>query len=241
MRFEVHGHLRSKIVWALLRPKTDNILSGLGWVMIDGIRAAPRILLSDGATNLNENVESLRKGVCCTLIESHIGKASGWVCGFVDTIAIPTAGMPNLSDYFPVLKILDLDGIRRCITSYSNWMLELVDRLTDQHLKDWHDFKYAGMGIGGNTSQSRGISPRNLQIAHRNSLITPSLSMECSAYIHGRSLKMSFIESTMEIVTEPYTRLYREQDNTFSHTKPSLQDSGIKNELAPKNRPLYLV
>ena len=45
---------------------------------------------------------------------------------------------------------------------------------------------------------------------------------------------MSFIESTMEIVTKPYTRLYREQDNIFSHTKPSLQDSRIESELAPK-------
>ena len=48
------------------------------------------------------------------------------------------------------------------------------------------------------------------------------LSMECSAYIHGRSLKMSFIDVTMEIVTEPYNRRYRDQINTFSLYKPSL-------------------
>lgn len=34
----MNEHLRNKAVRALLRPKTDNILSGLGWVITDGIR-----------------------------------------------------------------------------------------------------------------------------------------------------------------------------------------------------------
>ena len=52
-------HPKNKIVRALLSPKADNILAGLGWVMTDSIRAA----------------KSLRVGVCNTLGESHIGKA----------------------------------------------------------------------------------------------------------------------------------------------------------------------
>lgn len=84
--------------------------------------------------------------------------------------------------------------------------------------RDWHDFKYAGMGIGRNTSQSRGsyrnlvqnqnkqfamptqlrnqtschsvatgISQRKLQIAHRNSLITPSAcpGSHKNCWLHG--------------------------------------------------------
>ena len=36
----------------------DNILSGLGWVMTNGIKEAPRVLLSNGGANLSE--DSLR-------------------------------------------------------------------------------------------------------------------------------------------------------------------------------------
>ena len=48
-----------------LRPKANNILSGLDWVMADGIRVAPRVLLSNGGSSLNEDTESLR-GVYAT-------------------------------------------------------------------------------------------------------------------------------------------------------------------------------
>ncbi len=64
--FWVYGRPMNKTVQALLRIKTDNILSGLGWVMIDGIRVAPRVFLNDGRANLSENAESL-KGVYITL------------------------------------------------------------------------------------------------------------------------------------------------------------------------------
>lgn len=59
-RFGEYGGFRNKIVWALLRPKVNNILSGLGWFMTYGIRTAPRVLLSDGGVNLSEDAESLR-------------------------------------------------------------------------------------------------------------------------------------------------------------------------------------
>ena len=45
---------------ALLRPKANNILEDLVWVMTDDIRAAPRVFLSDGGVNLSKDVESLR-------------------------------------------------------------------------------------------------------------------------------------------------------------------------------------
>ena len=54
----VYGHPKNKIMRALLRPKTDNILAGLGWVMTYSIRA----------------VKSPRVGVCNPLGELHIGK-----------------------------------------------------------------------------------------------------------------------------------------------------------------------
>ena len=66
MHFEVYGRLIKKIVRTLLRPKTDNILSGLSWVITDDIRAASRVLLCYGGPNLNEDAESL-KGVYVTL------------------------------------------------------------------------------------------------------------------------------------------------------------------------------
>ena len=59
---------------ALLRPKTTNILSGLGYVITDGIRAALSVFLSDGGVNLNEYVES-PGGVRNILDESYISKA----------------------------------------------------------------------------------------------------------------------------------------------------------------------
>lgn len=52
-------------------PKADNILSGLGWVMIDGIKAASRILLNNGRTNLSEDAESLREGIYNTKQIAH--------------------------------------------------------------------------------------------------------------------------------------------------------------------------
>ena len=59
-RFVVYGHLRKKIVRALLKPKTDNILPDLDWVMTDGIRATLFVLLRDGRTNFSEDTESSR-------------------------------------------------------------------------------------------------------------------------------------------------------------------------------------
>ena len=61
------------------------------------------------------------------------------------------------------------------------------------------------------------------------------LCIECLAYIHGRSLKMSFIQSTMEVNTEPYISFYRDQDNSLSLSEPSLQDSRIIIESPLKN------
>lgn len=43
-------------------------------------------------------------------------------------------GKPNLADYFPVLKKLDLQGIRRRLTTHFGKMLELFDRMIDQRL-----------------------------------------------------------------------------------------------------------
>ncbi|KAH9697128.1 cytochrome P450 family 76 subfamily C polypeptide 7 [Citrus sinensis] len=45
------------------------------------------------------------------------------------------AGKPNLSDHFPLLKMLDLQGIRRRNTLYAGKMFEVLDRLIDQRLK----------------------------------------------------------------------------------------------------------
>lgn len=45
----------------------------------------------------------------------------------------------------------------------------------------------------------------------------------------------SFIDSQMEMSTEPYTRFYREQDGTFSPSELSLQDSRIIAELTLMN------
>ena len=39
--------------------KADYILPSLSWVMKDGIRAAPRVLLNDGGANLSKDAESL--------------------------------------------------------------------------------------------------------------------------------------------------------------------------------------
>ena len=74
--FGLYRRHKNKIVWALLRPKTDNILSNMGWVVIDCIRAASCVLLSDGRINLSEDTESLRVGICNTRGESHIGKST---------------------------------------------------------------------------------------------------------------------------------------------------------------------
>ncbi|KAK9177380.1 hypothetical protein WN944_029402 [Citrus x changshan-huyou] len=45
------------------------------------------------------------------------------------------AGKPNLSDNFPLLKKLDLQGIRRRNTLHASKMFEALDRLIDQRLK----------------------------------------------------------------------------------------------------------
>ena len=45
------------------------------------------------------------------------------------------AGKPNLSDKFPVLKKLDLQGIRRRMTKHFGKMLDVFDCLIDQRMK----------------------------------------------------------------------------------------------------------
>ncbi|ESR36893.1 cytochrome P450 family 76 subfamily C polypeptide 7 [Citrus sinensis] len=45
------------------------------------------------------------------------------------------AGKPNLSDHFPLLKVLDMQGIRRRSTLYAGKMLKVLDRLVDQRLE----------------------------------------------------------------------------------------------------------
>ncbi|GAY64744.1 hypothetical protein CUMW_235770 [Citrus unshiu] len=45
------------------------------------------------------------------------------------------AAKPNLSHFFPVLKMLDLQGIRRRIKVHFGKLFQLVDRLIDQGLK----------------------------------------------------------------------------------------------------------
>ncbi|KAK9177473.1 hypothetical protein WN944_029495 [Citrus x changshan-huyou] len=56
---------------------------------------------------------------------------------FKDTVwgIMEEAGKPNLSDHFPLLKMLDLQGIRRRNTLYAGKMFEVLDRLIDQRLK----------------------------------------------------------------------------------------------------------
>ena len=56
---------------------------------------------------------------------------------FKDTVwgMMEEAGKPNLSDHFPLLKKLDLQGIRRRNTLYAGKMFEVLDRLIDQRLK----------------------------------------------------------------------------------------------------------
>ena len=65
----IHSSILQDLFWGVWVPKkktvqagllTDNILLGLGWVMTDGIRTAPRVLLNDGGANLSENAVSLR-------------------------------------------------------------------------------------------------------------------------------------------------------------------------------------
>ncbi|KAH9657646.1 cytochrome p450 family protein expressed [Citrus sinensis] len=45
------------------------------------------------------------------------------------------AGNPNLSDYFPLLKKLDLQGLRRRSAVFCGKMFQVFDRLVDQRLK----------------------------------------------------------------------------------------------------------
>lgn len=45
------------------------------------------------------------------------------------------AGKPNVADYFPVLKKIDPQGIKRRLTIHFGKMLDLFDRMIDQRLK----------------------------------------------------------------------------------------------------------
>ncbi|KAL5751048.1 hypothetical protein ACOSP7_025651 [Xanthoceras sorbifolium] len=45
------------------------------------------------------------------------------------------AGKPNLGDYFPMIRKIDPQGIRRRMTNHFGKMLELFDRMIDQRLK----------------------------------------------------------------------------------------------------------
>ncbi|ESR45055.1 hypothetical protein CICLE_v10003440mg, partial [Citrus x clementina] len=52
------------------------------------------------------------------------------------------AAKPNLSHFFPVLKMLDLQGIRRRIKVHFGKLFQLVDRLIDQGLKQRQEHGY---------------------------------------------------------------------------------------------------
>ena len=55
----------------------------------------------------------------------------------MDTVLgiLEEAGNPNLSDYFPLLKKLDLQGLRRRSAVFCGKMFQVFDRLVDQRLK----------------------------------------------------------------------------------------------------------
>lgn len=46
------------------------------------------------------------------------------------------AGKPNLVDYFPFLKRIDPQGIRRRMTNYLTKILHLICDLVDERLKE---------------------------------------------------------------------------------------------------------
>lgn len=52
------------------------------------------------------------------------------------------AAKPNLSHFFPVLKMLDLQGIRRRIKVHFGKLFQLFDRLIDQRLKQRQEHGY---------------------------------------------------------------------------------------------------
>ena len=45
------------------------------------------------------------------------------------------AGKPNLSDFFPVIRKIDPQGVRRRMTVYSGKMIELLDNMVKQRLR----------------------------------------------------------------------------------------------------------
>lgn len=54
------------------------------------------------------------------------------------------AAKPNLSHFFPVLKMLDLQGIRRRIKVHFGKLFQLFDRLIDQRLKQRQEHGFVG-------------------------------------------------------------------------------------------------
>lgn len=65
------------------------------------------------------------------------------------------AGKPNLVDYFPVLRLLDVQGIRRHMTVYFGKLFELFDHLIDQRLK----IRKMGNSAGTGTKDMLDILP----------------------------------------------------------------------------------
>ncbi|ESR36951.1 cytochrome P450 family 76 subfamily C polypeptide 7 [Citrus sinensis] len=68
---------------------------------------------------------------------------------FKDTVSsiLVEIGKPNLSDHFPLLKRLDLQGIRSRMTFYFGKMLEVFDGLIDQRLKQRQQHDYNSTSI----------------------------------------------------------------------------------------------
>uniref|UniRef100_A0A7C9E9X0 Uncharacterized protein n=1 Tax=Opuntia streptacantha TaxID=393608 RepID=A0A7C9E9X0_OPUST len=45
-------------------------------------------------------------------------------------------GRPNISDFFPLIKALDLQGVRRSLTTSFSKMLQVFDKIIDERLRD---------------------------------------------------------------------------------------------------------
>lgn len=57
------------------------------------------------------------------------------------------AGKPNLADFFPVLKSVDPQGIRRRMTTHFNKAFNLFDRIIDQRLASINDGVAQGVDV----------------------------------------------------------------------------------------------
>ncbi|KAI3985300.1 hypothetical protein MKX01_033614 [Papaver californicum] len=129
------------------------------------------------------------------------------------------AGKPNVSDYFPVLRFMDLQGIKRRIENHLRVLDEIFDKIIDQKLLVFQSGE-------GNSSKSGDLLDVILDPSHENGIQLQRHEIKAllkDFFVAGTDTSSSTVEWAMaELLHDPskMTKAQQEISNIIGRERP---------------------